>query len=584
MKRILLSTLVAALLAPAALAEANTYDVYSCWAGYGTFRNPNASSAAWAKDSSAAGGHFTARDDCGTNSFNGAMSVASLSGYSAIAGEFAQLAFSSPPGATIQGVDLWRNAWSYGTGSGLSSQRNFVTVLAAGASINGGTDADGSADVFDGTRGTATVTDHGIVPANLLTLTPGSPTANSIQYRVACGWSAGCLTTSPVAPAPNFFASAVNVYGAKVTIRDATLPTAVVAEAGLFGSGPMSGTHPVLVTSATDESGIKKLAVFADGSSSPIGVLDFEQDVNRCDWSKAAPCQNVSETEIPIDTRQLADGEHSFVVKAYDAAGNEKASTTRYATVKNTTTTTPPPTTPTPTDGAPTSGNGLPNGVTTGTGPNAGTPSAGPKLAVTFGVNNKSRLKARYGRIIDVRGRLTDGNGAAIADAQVGYTALVTKAGARVQNLGSVRTDSSGGFFLNVATKLGSRQLRFAYSPQIGGAIAATAQVQLDVVAPVSIKVGPKHVRNRHAVTFSGKLSAGPIPRKGKLVNLQVVVDGKWNTFATVRSSKSGKFKYRYRFKRTYGRAKYRFRALSRFEAAYPFVAGHSKTVSVRVN
>jgi hypothetical protein len=111
-----------------------------------------------------------------------------------------------------------------------------------------------------------------------------------------------------------------------------------------------------------------------------------------------------------------------------------------------------------------------------------------------------------------------------------------------------------------------------------------STDARLDVVAPVSIKVGPKRVRNRDAITFKGKLSAGPIPRKGKLVNLQVAVDGKWHTFATVRSSKTGTFKYRYRFKRTFGRVTYRFRAVSRFEAAYPFVAGHSNTVRVRVN
>jgi hypothetical protein len=98
------------------------------------------------------------------------------------------------------------------------------------------------------------------------------------------------------------------------------------------------------------------------------------------------------------------------------------------------------------------------------------------------------------------------------------------------------------------------------------------------------MKAGPKHVRNKQSITFNGKLAAGPIPRKGKLVNLQVVVDGRWHTFATVRSSKKGAFKYRYRFKRTYGRVTYRFRAMSRFEAAYPFVAGHSKTVRIRVN
>jgi len=103
-------------------------------------------------------------------------------------------------------------------------------------------------------------------------------------------------------------------------------------------------------------------------------------------------------------------------------------------------------------------------------------------------------------------------------------------------------------------------------------------------MAPVTFKVGPKRVRNKQAVLFAGRLTAGPMPRKGKLVNLQVVVDGRWHTFATVRSTKTGKFKYRYRFMRTFRRVTYRFRALSRFEAAYPFVAGHSKTIRVRVN
>jgi hypothetical protein len=181
-------------------------------------------------------------------------------------------------------------------------------------------------------------------------------------------------------------------------------------------------------------------------------------------------------------------------------------------------------------------------------------------------------------------GHLRDGSGAAITNAQVDFGARVTKPGAKVQDLGGVRTDGNGAFSLKVATKLGSRQLRFAYRPQIGGAIAASAQVQLDVIAPLTLRVSPKRVRNKHAVTFSGKLNAGPIPRRGKVVNLQVVVDGHWHTFATVRSSRSGKFKYRYRFTRTYGRANYRFRARSRYEAAYPFIAGTSKTLRVRVN
>ena len=83
---------------------------------------------------------------------------------------------------------------------------------------------------------------------------------------------------------------------------------------------------------------------------------------------------------------------------------------------------------------------------------------------------------------------------------------------------------------------------------------------------------------------FRGRLAGGPIPRRGKVLNLQVVVDGHWHTFATVRTSKSGAFKYRYRFMRTYGTVTYRFRARSLYEAAYPFVAGTSKTVRIHVN
>ena len=65
MKHTLITTLAAAaFLIPAAPTAANTYNVYSCWAGAGTYLNPNASSAAWAKDQAASGGHFIPRNDC----------------------------------------------------------------------------------------------------------------------------------------------------------------------------------------------------------------------------------------------------------------------------------------------------------------------------------------------------------------------------------------------------------------------------------------------------------------------------------------------------------------------------------------
>ncbi len=51
--------------------------------------------------------------------------------------------------------------------------------------------------------------------------------------------------------------------------------------------------------------------------------------------------------------------------------------------------------------------------------------------------------------------------------------------------------------------------------------------------------------------------------------------------FNVVRSGRSGRFRAIYRFQQS-GAARYRFRALSLAEAAYPYLAGGSNVVVVR--
>ena len=87
MKRILFFAVAVALLASAATASANTYDVYSCWAGAGPFHNPNVSSAAWVKDHTHEGGRFAVNDSCATNPTSGSMNIMSVSGASAANGQ-----------------------------------------------------------------------------------------------------------------------------------------------------------------------------------------------------------------------------------------------------------------------------------------------------------------------------------------------------------------------------------------------------------------------------------------------------------------------------------------------------------------
>ena len=64
---------------------------------------------------------------------------------------------------------------------------------------------------------------------------------------------------------------------------------------------------------------------------------------------------------------------------------------------------------------------------------------------------------------------------------------------------------------------------------------------------------------------------------------MQVRQPGRWQTFKTVRSAAAGQWEVRYHFTRTFGTVNYRFRVRLPAEAGYPFTAGISRVVTVRV-
>jgi hypothetical protein len=69
----------------------------------------------------------------------------------------------------------------------------------------------------------------------------------------------------------------------------------------------------------------------------------------------------------------------------------------------------------------------------------------------------------------------------------------------------------------------------------------------------------------------------------GKLVELQVRLSGRWQTFRTTRTNEAGRWAIRYRFKRTRGVQRFRFHAALPREANYPFAAGRSRSLTVQV-
>jgi hypothetical protein len=185
----------------------------------------------------------------------------------------------------------------------------------------------------------------------------------------------------------------------------------------------------------------------------------------------------------------------------------------------------------------------------------------------------------RFGRRIAITGRLTNRDGQSVARAQV--QVLSRSNVSAEQAIAVVRTDAHGRYRY-VATGTRNRTLRFAYagSPLM---LPAEREVKLSVRAASSLRVSRRKVLNGQAVTFGGRLRTLPVAGGGKLVEMQVRLSGRWQTFRTQRTDPTGRWAIRYRFKRTRGVQRFRFRVRLPAEAAYPFVAGASRSITVRV-
>ena len=176
-------------------------------------------------------------------------------------------------------------------------------------------------------------------------------------------------------------------------------------------------------------------------------------------------------------------------------------------------------------------------------------------------------------------GRLTNQDGQGIPGQEVRvYSA--SPIGAE-QVVAVLHTDDQGRLRY-VAAGSTNRTLRFVYA---GAALVLPAQaaIKMRVPALTSLRITRKRVLNGQAVTFTGRLRTLPAPAGGKLVELQVRLSGRWQTFRTVRTDAAGRWGVPYRFKRTRGVQHYRFRVRLPHETGYPFTAGGSRSLTVRV-
>jgi hypothetical protein len=189
------------------------------------------------------------------------------------------------------------------------------------------------------------------------------------------------------------------------------------------------------------------------------------------------------------------------------------------------------------------------------------------------------RARVAFGKTLQVTGQLAnrDGQGIAGAEIQVFSSSPTTP-----QQLVAVLNTDGNGRYTYAATATTSRTLHFSYA---GSALVlpAASDVQVLVPAVSTLHVSRTHVLNGQAVTFGGRTRTLPVPAGGKLIQLEVWLSRRWQTFRTVRTDAAGRWAIRYRFKRTAGVQRFRFRAELPGEADYPYEPGNSKSIHVRV-
>jgi hypothetical protein len=210
-------------------------------------------------------------------------------------------------------------------------------------------------------------------------------------------------------------------------------------------------------------------------------------------------------------------------------------------------------------------------------------PTATAAIAATFEGTRKRTITVKWGVKRKITGTLLGRDGQPIVGAKLDVTSTPQLMGAQASSLGQVATDAKGRFSYKLPAGV-SRTIRFGYKRILEATTyAQTTEVVVQVIPKVTMKADRTSLRNKQAVSFTGKIAGAPAGVR-KIVELQALDGHRWRTFASTRvANKGGTFRYRYRFTRTARSTVYQFRAIVRSEKGWPFTTGQTQSLKVKV-
>jgi hypothetical protein len=386
--------------------------------------------------------------------------------------------------------------------------------------VNGTAGASNVVDLF-GSPGGSTLTAPYVSP-----LLPAD--TSYFMVFVNCGGGVG----DPCVPVDT---NVLDVHGVESTLEENVVPTGTITGGELLSGTPQSGTRALGFNVSDLDSGVETVTVLLGGT--PAGTADFMAD---CAFADVAACPTVRSGSVPVDTRKVTDGIYPVSMRIKDAAGNEETVTSPTAIQ-------------------------VVNGVTTAGAGKA--PITGARLIASFARNHRTSFTAGYGRRIRIRGRLVDSDNTPLAGATVQADELPASL-SRERSTVALKTAADGSFVYTVRPGP-SRTIQLSY----GGA-SQRLRLRVKASATLAVKLAGILVRYR------GRVVSAPLPRRGKLVEIQGRAPGAaWKTFARLRTDRHGAYAGTYRLRIHRPGVRLEFRVRVPRERGYPFVAHAGRVV-----
>jgi hypothetical protein len=568
-------------------ARAGDFHVYSC-------RMPNGEVAptdGWS--GSATGVAVVAEDKCAKG---GALTAALGAGASHPVGtDIATWTFDAPQGEIVSKASLWRAGDAEG---GAVANATYEFWLAGPTP----TEAFDSCVYVSGCMKTVGEPEEPLSGSNLLSV-PAADLGEHLYVNASCGGLQSYKCPSSKGDA-NGYAAVVYLYAADLTLEQTSQPVVSEVEGELATATALSGTDDLSFHAEDGGSGVYEAIFTVDGKEEGSTVLA----------SNGGHCQNVAQTteglpaflylqpcpaslraDVPFDTTTLTDGVHHLIVSVTNAAGNATVVLDRNVTVKNNTKGVEAPTTPSPEGQGPRSTEQHAQPIqtspeVTGQAPvtavqpqnNGKNASPAAALRVRWSATAKAAVTGVYGRAETVSGRLTTPESTPIGGAIVQVFETPSYERAPTRALGTARTRANGSFSFRVPAGTPSARLSFAYSARLTAPVPdVTAALQLRIPASLSLKIAPRTTQRGGRIRFSGRLRGAPLPSGGKQLVLEARgSSGGWRQFQVLATAAGGSYRATYRF-RLPGPIDYKFRAVSRQEADFPYAEGKSNVVMV---